>query len=31
LAKLKDAQIIAKGLSAAVKDGVVDKDSVRTG
>jgi translation initiation factor 4G len=31
LAKLKDAQIIAKGLSAAVEDGVVDKESVKTG
>jgi translation initiation factor 4G len=31
LAKLKDAQIIAKGLSAAVEEGVVDKDSVKTG
>lgn len=31
LAKLKDAQIIAKGLSAAVKEGVVEKDAVRTG
>jgi len=31
LAKLKDAQVIAKGLSAAVDEGVATKDSLTTG